>query len=244
MKKNLLGAICLLAVVLAGCKTTLQEQNQNTVSVSGNGIVQTQPDMLQLYVSYSHTAPTTKEAKKVLNKAIQQIVEIVKAEGIEDKHIKTASLNYSVATEWRNGRSVRIGQNARQSLAIQITDIINQPERLSTIIDKITAIEKVEINNMAFDIEDKSKLYEQARELAFQKAREKAEQYAKLSGQTLGNAIMITEITNRDAAQARATFGNMKMMALESSVAYDESAVIPSGEQGVSLSMNVTFELK
>lgn len=235
--------IGLLLLFFASCKTTTiqEEKQQNTVSVSGSGMVQAQPDMVLLQVSFSHTAPTTKEAKRVLNQTMQQIVEIVKAEGIDEKHIKTTSLNYSVAYEWRNNRNVRVGQRASQSLAIQITDIINKSERFSAVIDKVTAIEKVEINNILFDIENKTELFRQSRELAFQKAQEKAEQYAKLSGQKLGKALTITEFTNRDVAQTR-SLGNVAKM--EYAVFDEVRAVIPSGEQGVSLEVNVTFVLE
>ncbi|MDR0941006.1 MAG: SIMPL domain-containing protein [Bacteroidales bacterium] len=234
--------IGLLLIALASCtSTTVQEEKQqNTVSVSGTGLVQAQPDMMILQVSFSHTAPTTKEAKRVLNQTMQQIVEIVKTEGIDEKHIKTTSLNYSVAYEWRGNRNVRVGQRASQSLAIQITDIQNKPERFSAVIDRITTIEKVEINNIAFDIENKTDLFRQSRELAFQKAQEKAEQYAKLSGLQLGKAISITENTNCDVAQTR-SLGNLKM---EAALFDSDAAVIPSGEQGVSLDVNVTFELE
>ena len=232
-----------LLLIFVSCKTTtIQETQQNTVSVSGNGMVQATPDMVLLRVSFSHTAPTTKEAKKVLNQTMQQIVDIVKAEGVDEKHIKTTSLNYSVAYEWRNNRNVRVGQRASQSLAIQITDIINNSERFSAVIDRVTAIEKVEIDNIVFDIENKTELFRQSRELAFQKAQEKAGQYAKLSGQKLGKALTITETTNQDVAQTR-SFGNMKM-AFEASYADSYQAVIPSGEQGVSLEVNVTFLLE
>ncbi|MCL2327027.1 MAG: SIMPL domain-containing protein [Bacteroidetes bacterium] len=238
--------IGLLLLIFVSCKTTtIQETQQNTVSVSGIGMVQATPDMVLLRVSFSHTAPTTKEAKKVLNQTMQQIVEIVKAEGVDEKYIKTTSLNYSEANDWRNGRPVRIGQRASQSLAIQITDIINNPERFSAVIDKVTAIEKVGINNITFDIENKTELFRQSRELAFQKAQEKAEQYAKLSGQKLGKALTITETSNSDVAQIHSSGNIVRANYMyESDNATDFKFELPSGEQGVALEVNVTFLLE
>ncbi|MDR2962139.1 MAG: SIMPL domain-containing protein [Bacteroidales bacterium] len=240
MKKIAISLFCALA--LAACTTKTIQEQPRTVWVSGTGIVRAQPDMVLLRVSFSHTAPTTKAAKQVLNQTMQHIVDLLKREGIDDKFIQTTALNYFTATEWHNGRSVRVGQTAQQSLAIQVTDIINKPERLSAVIDGLTAIERVEVNNISFDIENKTELFKKSRELAFQKAQEKAAQLAELSGQTLGKALSITEVPARDDVAQTRSMANMKEVA--ESASFDQgAAVLPSGEQGVSLEINVSFEL-
>ncbi|MDR3061352.1 MAG: SIMPL domain-containing protein [Dysgonamonadaceae bacterium] len=145
------------------------------------GTVLAQPDMVLMNVSFSHTASTTKEAKKAVEQTMQQILKILQEENVKDKFIKTISLNYDVEYDYRSGRRVRLGQRAQQTIVVIINDMINTPEKFSSILDKITAIDKVDVQDIKFDIENKTELFKQSRELAYQKAFDKALQYAELS---------------------------------------------------------------
>lgn len=241
-KKFFTGIVfSLLLFALTSCNPNGQE-SQDSVSVSGIGTVLAQPDMVLMNISFSHTAPTTKEAKKAAEQTMQQILKILQEENIEDKFMKTTSLNYDVEYEYRSGRRVLLGQRAQQTIVVTVNDMINAPERFSSILDKITTIDKVEVQNIQFDIENKTELFKQSRELAYQKAFDKARQYAELSGRKLGTVMTISEAVSRDIMQTRAFQNNLafKEQALYSA----DNSVIPTGEQGVSSEINVVFSLK
>ena len=180
----------LMFFLLISCNSKVQE-SQNSVSVSGIGTVLAQPDMVLMNVNFFHVAPTTKEAKKAVEQTMQRILKILQEESIEDKFIKTVSLNYNVEYDYKNGRAVRIGQRAQQTIVVTVNDMINTPERFSSILDKITAIDRVEVHNIQFDIENKAELFKQSRELAYQKAFDKAKQYAELSERKIGKVLTI-----------------------------------------------------
>lgn len=234
-------AFSLMLFALTSCNPNGQE-SQDSVSVSGIGTVLAQPDMVLMNVSFSHTAPTTKQAKQAAEQTMQQILKVLQEERIEDKFLKTISLNYDVEYEYRNGRRVLLGQRAQQTIVVTVTDMINTPERFSSILDKITAIDKVEVQNIQFDIEHKTELFKQSRELAYQKAFEKAQQYAELSSRKIGKVLTISEVVSRDVAQTRA-FQNNLAFKQEALYSADGSAV-PSGEQGVSSEINIVFSLE
>ncbi len=226
---------------LTSCNLRVQE-NQNSVSVSGIGTVLAQPDMVLMNVSFSHTAPTTKEAKTAAEQTMRQILAILKAENVEDKFVKTTSLNYDVEYEYRSGRRVRLGQRAQQTIVVTVNDMINTPERFSSILDKITAIDKVEVQNIQFDIENKAELFKQSRELAYQKAFDKARQYAELSGCKIGNVLTISEVVSRDVAQSRAFQSNQAFE--DKAFSLSGNSGVPTGEQGVSSEINIVFSLE
>lgn len=235
-------AFSLILFSLSSCNLKVRE-NQDSVSVSGIGTVLAQPDMVLMNVSFSHTAPTTKEAKSAVERTMQQILAILKAENVEDKFLKTTSLNYDVEYEYRNGRRVTLGQRAQQTIVVTVNDMVNNPERFSSILDKITAIDKVEVQNIQFDIEHKTELFKQSRELAYQKAFDKAQQYAELSGRKIGKVLTISEVVSRDVAQTRAFQNNL--MFKEEALAMDSGGSgIPTGEQGVSSEINIVFSLE
>jgi len=246
-------AFLMVLFLLIGCNSKIQEnqnpvaqesrniviqESQNSVSVSGIGRVLAQPDMILINISFSHTAPTTKEAKKVLEQKMQRILKILQEENVEDKFMKTTSLNYGVQYDYRNGQMIRIGQRAQQTIVVTINDIVNTPERFSSILDKITTIDRVEIQNINFDIEDKSELFKQSRELAYQKAFDKAAQYAELSGRKLGKVLTISEGISQDVAQTH----NIKQQVL--SITADSSIPLPTGEEGITTEINVSFSLE
>lgn len=243
MKNKLLTGIAfsLMLFSLASCNLKVQD-GQDSVSVSGIGTVLAQPDMVLMNVSFSHTAPTTKEAKTAVEQTMQQILNILRAENVEDKFLKTTSLNYDVEYDYRSGRRVLLGQRAQQTIVVTVNDMIKAPERFSSILDKITAIYKVEVQNIQFDIENKTELFKQSRELAYQKAFDKAKQYAELSGRKIGKVLTISEVVSRDVAQTRAFQNNFAVK--EQALSMADSSGVPTGEQGVSSEINIVFSLE
>lgn len=243
MNKKLFTGIALLVMFfgLSSCNTKIQE-TQDAVSVSGIGTVLAQPDMVLMNVSFSHTAPTTKEAKKAVEQTMQKIIGILKAENVEDKFLKTIALNYDVEYDYRSGRRVKLGQRAQQTIVVTLNDMVNTPERFSSVLDQITAIDRVEVQNIQFDIENKTELFKQSRELAYQKAYDKAQQYAELAGRQIGKVISISEAVSRDIMQTRAYQNNMAYK--EQAFTMSDDAGVPSGEQGVSSEINILFSLK
>jgi len=238
MNKNKINmALVLIAVfLLFGCKEKKLDEH-STVLVSGIGIVLVQPDMVQMNILTSYTAQTMQQAKREVDIKMQQIMNILKADKIEDKDIKTVSLGYDREIEYMNGRSVLIGQRAHQAIVVTINDIINNPNRLPELLDKLTATDRVVISNIIFDTKDKTELFSQSRELAYQKALDKANQYAELTGHKIVKTLRVSEERNRDILRAPAY----------TNVAYDTAgystaaSAVPTGEQEVITEIIVTF---
>jgi uncharacterized protein YggE len=235
-------AFSIMLFLLISCNTRVQE-SPHTVSVSGIGTVLAQPDMALVNVYFSHTAPTTKEAKRAVEETMRRILQILQEEKVEDNFIKTVSLSYDMEYDYRSGRRVRLGQRAQQMIVITLNDMINRPERFPSLLDKITTIDRVEVHNIQFDIENKTELYRQSRELAYQKAYDKAIQYAALSGRKIGKVMTISEGLSRDVTQTRTSMNNF-MLKEAAGYAFDEASSVPAGERGVTSEINITFSLE
>jgi len=240
IKKNIIIVIILCTVfLLFGCTLKIQE-NQSTVTVTGIGTVLVQPDMVQMSISYSYLAQTTREAKEEVDKRIQQILDILKAEKIEDANIRTVSLSYDLEYDYREGRTIIIGQRAQQTIVVSINDIVNNPDRFPLILDRITAIDRVAIRNISFDTENKTELFVQSRELAYQKALDKANQYAALSGRKIDKVLSISEERSRDVYSYPMAQSNVAFEA----AGYRGASSVPAGEQEVTTEITITFILK
>jgi len=239
VKNTLFLAVIIYCLSFSGCSIETQSK-QSTVTVSGIGSVMVTPDMVQITINFSHTAATTREAKAEVDRRISQILSILKEEGIEEKDIKTISLSYDTATDYINGRTVVTGQRASQSMTVTIYNIAENPNRFPSMLDRITAIDRVSVRNIIFDTENKIEIYKQSRELAYEKALDKANQYAELSGRKLAKVLTISEGRNRDI-----------LLRTQSNVAYDEmvmpmsaGASVPTGEQEITTEITATFLMK
>lgn len=234
----------LLTLALSSCalvsstNTTRQTSAPHSITVQGVGMVQAQPDVAQINLSIAHTAPTTQEARGVVASTVRSILSHLQSLGVEERHVQTQYISYHTEYDYRESKRILLGMRAHQSLSIRLVDIITQPERLSAILDKVSTLERVELDGVYFDIQQKEELYRQSRELAYNKAKSKAEQYARLSGKRLGAVLTLSEERNDDTAQSQKmgrTYAAEAMMMT--------AHPVPTGEQSVTTEVTIAFAI-
>ena len=231
--------ICFLIVTIVfifGC-----QKKQSTISVIGTGTVLAQPDIVQMVITLSDLAETTKMAQDEVNKMVRQALTILKDAGIEDKNIMTASLNFRSEYEYTN-RRVLIGQRAEQSLTFSVDDINNNSERVSEIIDRLIQINGIELNQINFSVKNNTDYFIKSRELAFQKAVEKANQYAELSNLKIIKVLKISEEGNQQISPIYNRFLNNRVE--YEATADQSSTIVPMGELEITTRIFVEFLLE
>lgn len=246
--KNLSKAIQLIPVFLAillisGCNNPVGQKNQSTVSVIGTGTVLVKPDMIRMNISLNKTAPTTKSAQEEVNKMVRQALDVLAEFNIEEKSINTASLTFSPEYEYRSNRRTLTGQNARQTITFSIDDIRSDSEKVSQIIDRIVQINGIELNQLDFNVKDNTEYFVKSRELAFQKASDKAKQYAALSGLTVAKVLSISEEGNQQTLPFNNRLLNQSNFIAEMSPDAS-STVLPSGELEITTKILAEFLLE
>jgi len=227
------------AMFLFGCASG--GRKQSTISVSGTGTVMAQPDIIQMRITLRNIAQTTKLAQNAVSRMVRQALTVLKDAGIEDKNIMTASLNFGQEYDY-SGKRVLIGQRAEQSIAFSIDNINNNSERLSEIIDKLIQIDGIELNQVNFSVKNSTEYFTRARELAFQKAVEKANQYAGLSNLRVAKVLTVSE----NAAQPIMPIYNRAMNSMMDAAAEGKasSTVVPMGELEVTTQIFIEFLLE
>lgn len=213
----------------------------NSINVSGDGTAIATPDLVTMSFTIEERDFSTKNAMKKANDKITQVLALVKKYGVKEEKVKTTQLSIQPRYEWTDERYLFKGYDAIQSLSVEMNyskDDVNAP----SVLDETSSIEGVRINGITFDVQNKKVLAEEARELAFQSAKEKAEQLAKLSGITLGKPISITDMS----AQYNETVAPMAMEAkafdmLGSSA---PSTVLRGGELDHKISLQVVFAIE
>jgi uncharacterized protein YggE len=135
---------------------------------------------MMLAVSLSEIASTTAKAQEQVNQKLTQIKTILKTQGVQEKDIQTSQLTLYPEYDYTDGNSKLKGYRATHTLSIKIRNIDTQATKASALVDQIVGVPAVQLQNIAYDIEDKTPYFKQARELAFKKAEQKAQELAKL----------------------------------------------------------------
>ena len=214
----------------------------NTISVAGDGKVSAKPDMVQVNISFQETASTSKAALNKVNEKIDSALKILKNNNISDADITTSNLNIYTEYDYSNSSRKIIGQRASQSLEIKIKKIDDKATKATAIIDELSAIDNLQINGISFDIEDKTEFFSKARELAFNKAKQKAEELAKLSKVKLTKPISISDSTyDISPVPYTSNVAQFKSLSLDAS---SVSSQISTGEMNISANLSILWGIE
>ena len=156
----------------------------------------------------------------------------------------TASLNFRSEYEYTASRRVLIGQRAEHGIAFSVDSISNNSERVSEIIDRLIQINGIELNQINFSVKNNTDYFIRSRELAFQKAVEKAEQYAKLSNLKIIRVLNISEDVNQRALPINNKFMNQSMDYITETSSRAMAAIVPVGELEITSKVLVEFLLE
>ena len=212
----------------------------NTVTVSGDGKVYAKPDMASLTVSVSELANTSQEALNNANTKINSVIEKLKSNSIAEEDIQTSQLNIYPEYDYTSGGSILRGQRASISLTVKVKSLDDKATKAAKVIDDVSTVSNVSISSINFDIENKTSLFTSARELAFNKAKQKAEELSKLSGTKLLAPVSIS-----DATYDVSTPSPMLNYASDAVKSGAEGATsIQTGQLEVSINLNVVFGIE
>src|SRR5262245_57891357 len=191
----LLAAAGLAVVGISACDsssgpTGTADRATRQVTVVGAGEVQGAPDTLTVNASIEFVAPDVSGAMNQTSDRQRAVIDALVGFGIDRKDISTAQV--SLQPQFAGGDSTTIvGYRASNSINVKIRKLDTASQTLALIIS--TGGDATRINSVNYSIEDDSQLVKDARARAFNDAKDRAQQYAQLSGLSLGNVISISE---------------------------------------------------
>jgi hypothetical protein len=213
-------------------------QNSNQITVSGQGKVYASADIATLTLGVETEGKEIKDITSTNVSVMNKIIEGLKNLGVESKDIQTAQYTVSSQYNWteKEGR-VLTGYIINQNVDVKIRDF----NKIGDILSMATENGANVVNNLQFTIEDLEKTKAKAREEAIAQAKEKAATLAKQTGIKLGDIINVYE----DSYGYTPTVYNSAKVAMGAgeSVSSD-SAQIESGEQTITVTINLTYKVK
>lgn len=250
---RLVSLLCLLAFSLGGPVSaqavSLDDSSRpGTIRVAGDAEVRVVPDevVVRLGVETFHEsldrASTSNEA------AVAAITDAARAQGVDEARIQTDHLAIEpmVDTRRTNGQPIYdvYGYRVRRSVVVTLRDL----DRFDVLLRQAIAAGATHVHGVTFQTTDLRTHRDQARALAVDAAREKAEAMAERLGQRLGPPMQIAE--ERDwwggsyGQGWGGSGGGAYQNVVQSAPGGDgESGVTSPGEIAVRARVTVTFQL-
>jgi hypothetical protein len=192
MTRRLVGIVVAAAVSVAGlsgCDSAGPVgANPRQVTVVGSGEVKGVPDTLTADVSIVSVAPDVTTAMNQTNDRQKAVLAALGGGGIDAKDISTTQV--SLQPQYGDNSTIT-GYRASNSIQVKIRKLDSASQVLASIVK--AGGDATRLNSVSYSIEDDSKLVSDARARAFNDAKDRAQQYAQLSGLSLGKILSISE---------------------------------------------------
>ena len=209
-----------------------------TITVSGEGKITAKPDIANISLSVVSKGATVKQVTNDNNTKMNAVLAAVKSQGVDSKDITTSQ--YSLYPDYDylyTAGSTKIkGYNLTQEITVKVRDL----QKVDDILDTATKAGANQVGSLNFDIDDTGSVKKQAREVAFKKAKEKAEEMAGMAGVRLGRVVTFSE-------ESPSYFPNYTQFAMEARSMVSDAAPAPSiepGQKELSMSVSVTYEIE
>ena len=203
--------------------------------VSGTGKMSVKPDLATLSVGVEAQEASVSQAQTEASQAMDSVINVIKAQGVEDKDIQTQYFSIQQIT--------RYDQPTQQTVVTgyRVTNIVTAKIRnldsVGTIIDAAARAggDLTRINGLSFSIEDPARYYDEARTKAVQAAKKTASQLATLNNVTLGKPTFVSE-------GASTLQSPTKGVTVPSPAPLPETPISP-GEIEISLTVQIAYEI-
>lgn len=230
LKMSVLGAAVALCVQTMPAASDVIERR---ITVTGQGSVESIPDMATITVGVTNEARVAKDAMSATSEAVGKMFERLGEFGIAQRDFQTQSLALNPIWSRRNNSDQSppkiVGFSASNMVFIRIRDL----DSLGEILDALITDGANDFNGLQFGIQEPKPLMDEARAAAVKDAIAKAELLANAAGVSLGPVMSISE-----------TGGNRpRPMMMDRAVMSEAAMPIASGEVSMSASVSVVFAI-
>jgi uncharacterized protein YggE len=207
-----------------------------TLNVSGTGEALAEPDAAVVTLGVNTEAEEAGDALKENSTQMTAVVQALIDSGVASKDIQTQTIRLSPRYERPAPRQgVTPPAELVGFVATNIVEVrVRKLASLGELLDAVVEAGGNQIQGIRFEITDRSALYDQARQAAWENALDKAEQLAGLAGAELGPVVSISENTRTPVAYAE------RGMAF----AADSGVPVQAGTESVQINLQVTWSLQ
>ncbi len=235
--KILIFAVLAFALVLSGCGPAVVGQAQpvsRTLNVNGLGSTYLTPDIAYIYIGVHSEGATASEVVAANKAQTNAVLDALKAAGVDEKDLRTT--NFSIwPSQQYSPEGVATGAIYMVDNTVYVT--VRDLEGLGDLLDDTIAAGANSINSIQFDVADKSAAVKEARAKAVDDAKTQAQELADAAGLKLGEIQNISFYDNSPYPVFEGKGGGGGGYAAE-------SVAIQPGQLTISVSVNITYDIK
>jgi uncharacterized protein YggE len=216
---------------------TLTQQKGEPLMVTGEGSVNVSPDVAKITLGFEEQGQVLKQVQDEVNQKSKNLTKELKKIGIDDKYIKTVSYSVYPIRNYNSPTNNITGYSVSTFYEVEIEDF----EKINNVLLLASQVGVNNIGNISFEVNDETKeeKTQEARKIAVDKAKQKAEGLSKASGITLGKIININENSANNFPQPLYTTRDLEVETPNST-----SPSIEPGETKISVTISLSYEVR
>ncbi len=174
---------------ISACQAQEVSQCQGpTITMTATGEIESIPDVAEVFLNVKSRGADEATALTNLGANIDRIIGVLDDLDINDEDMRTDSINIYPVYNQRDRSEIEAYEGTSRVI-FKTFDLTNITELMSGVMSGSDNL----FSNITYSSTEKASLEDQARTNAFNKAFHKAELYAELSGNALGQICTITE---------------------------------------------------
>ena len=209
-----------------------------TISTTGDAVVNVVPDEVVLGLGVETFAARLEDAKRLNDERASKLVGVIKAAGVEEKHIQTATLQLEIRYRSNRPSEGIDGYYARRSYSVTL----KEPKKLESLLDAALTGGANQILGIDYRTSELRKHRDRARQMAIKAAKEKAIALAAELDCAVGAPRTISEGHVGYSPWGRGNAMAQNVMQEGGGVA-EVAEATPFGQIGINAQVNVTFDL-
>lgn len=170
MKKLICSAVIASMFIMSAVPVFAYDLPENTIAVSGRGIVSVEPDTAQISLAVVTSNSDAAKAKEENNRIYNNVCESLKAAGIKEDDIKSTWYYVYTERDYENNNEVT-GYRVENSFTVKTND----KDNAGKYVDIAVSSGATEVNGISFSIENPHEYYDLALKQALLNAQNSAE---------------------------------------------------------------------
>jgi uncharacterized protein YggE len=235
-------AIAALGIATLGPWSTAAAQEQpaasavtlpRTITVVGEGTVAVEPDVATVQIGVETTGASAAEASAEATAVMDAVLAALTQLGIPSRDIQTSG--FSIWVERPSGPDGQPSDQVIYRVNNSVTVTIRDLSAVGDVLDAAIEAGANNIYGVNFSISDPDEVMAEARKIASQNARARAEELASLHGVAVGEVVSISEVIGG---------GAVPVASINASVAYDRGGgAIAPGELEMTAQLQVVYAI-
>ena len=208
-----------------------------SITVTGIGEKSVVPDAVFITLGVQTRGKDAGEAMRENNSSMQRMFDDLERAGIGKDDVQTSSFNINPLYEISTPRRGSVGEQSRivgYQVSNQVRIKSKEIDQLGSLLDSLVREGANTMHGIEFGVSEIQDAADKARKDAIADAKRKAELLAAAAGASVGRPLKISE-----AVHTRAPIVMWAQMAIA-----DSSVPLAEGEQQISASVTVMYELK